>query len=212
MKVATASDKYLTLTCLCCRLQLLGMMQQLTQTNPGSDVPQASDLGLHARDRFSSALEAAAEERLLEQQKQQHQMLLHLHQHQQRQAQWQQRQLQQQEQQWQGRQAAQQAMLGMSHMGHAPAMGAHMGVPNPLQAAGLPYAGPLGINWAFDMPMGHMGMAPAPQGGSLQLPEDIKPPSVLSGNGESLSKAAGAAFWAVTMSRWPAAPGTRWQW
>ena len=191
--------QHLTLACLCCRLQLLGMMQQLT------NVPQASDLGLHVRERSSSALEAAAEDRLLEQQKQQHQMLLHWHQQQQRQAQWQQRHLQQQEQQWQGWQAAQQAMLGMTPMGHAPAMGAQMGVPNPLQAAGLPYAGPLGINWAFDISMGPMGMAPAPQGGSLQLPEDIKPPSVLSGNGEALFKAAGVAFWVIAMSRWPAA-------
>ena len=88
-----------------------------------------------------------------------------------------------------------------------------------LQAAGLPYAGPLGINWAFDMPMGHMGIAPAPQGGSLQLPEDIKPPSVLSGNGEPYFKAAGAACWAMAMSVWPAASpshlaaaSARWQW
>ena len=207
----------LTHASLGCRLQLLGMMQQLTQINPGSE-PQAPGLGLHARERSSSALEAAAEERLLEQQKQQHQMLLHLHQHQQRQAQWQQRHLQQQEQQWQGWQAAQQAMLGLSHMGHTPAMSTHMGVPNPLQAAGLPFAGPLGINWAFDMPMGHMGVAPAPQCGSLQLPEDIKPPSVLSGNGEAFLMAAGVAFWVLAVSRLPAAwrhqaaLGAHWQW
>ena len=188
------------------------MMQQLTQTGPGPDVAQASDLGLHARERSSSALEAAAEERLLEQQKQQHQMLLHWHQQQQRQAQWQQRHLQQQEQQWQGWQAAQQAMLGMSHMGHAPAMGTHMGVPTPLQAAGLPYAGPLGINWAFDMPGGHMNMAPTPLGGSLQLPEDIKPPSVLSGNGEAFIKAAGVAFCLIARSTWPPALAAHWQW